>query len=59
MQKRKEDLPVALDLPGATFQADWSDMAVAYVRLSAGADASPLIEGLPGENAPVPIGATC
>lgn len=56
MQARKEDLPVALDIPGAaTFRVgEWGDTAVAYVRLSAGADAAPLLEGLPGDRCSCP-----
>ena len=51
MQARKEELPVALEVPGAaTFRvAEWGETAVAYVRLSAGADAAPLLAGLPGD----------
>ena len=51
MQERKEDLPVALEVPGAaTFRvAEWGETAVAYVELSAGADAAPLLAGLPGD----------
>jgi hypothetical protein len=51
MQGRKEDLPVALEVPGAaTFKvAEWGETAVAYVQLSAGADAAPLLAGLPGD----------
>lgn len=55
MQERKEQLPVALDLPGAKFQvAEWGDTAVAFVQLSAGADARPLLEGLPNDECPCP-----
>ena len=55
MQERKEQLPVALDLPGAKFQvAEWGDTAVAFVQLSAGADARPLLEGLPEDKCPCP-----
>ncbi|MCB2229782.1 cupin domain-containing protein [bacterium] len=47
MKIRKEEAPVALQLPVATFRvAEWDNMAVAYVTLSAGADATPLLEGL-------------
>ena len=47
MQERKEQLPVALDLPGAKFQvAEWGETAVAFVQLATGADATPLLEGL-------------
>jgi len=47
LKLRKEEIPVALELPVATFRvAEWDDMAVAYVELAAGADATPLLEGL-------------
>jgi hypothetical protein len=47
LKLRKEEVPVALELPVATFRvAEWDDMAVAYVELAAGADATPLLEGL-------------
>lgn len=50
MQAMKEQLPVAIDLPGAQFRvAEWGDIAVAYVELNAGADARPLLEGLPND----------
>ena len=55
MKLRKEDLPIAIELPVATFrQTDWGDTAVAYVKLSAGADATPLLEGLPGDKCQCP-----
>ena len=55
MRQQKEQLPIALDLPGAMFQvAEWGDIAVAYVRLSGGADAAPLLEGLPGDECGCP-----
>jgi ethanolamine utilization protein EutQ (cupin superfamily) len=48
MRERKENLPVALELPVAKFQRmDWGETAVTYVQLTAGADAAPLLEGLP------------
>ncbi len=47
MKLPKENAPVALQLPVATFRvAEWDEMAVAYVKLSAGTDATPLLEGL-------------
>ncbi len=60
MQLSKELLPVALELPVAKFQvAEWGDTAVAYIQLSAGAKAAPLLEGLPNKQVPVlRIGAT-
>ncbi len=55
MKERKEDMPVALDLPGAKFRvSEWDDMAVAYVELDAGADATPLLEGLPNDKCDSP-----
>jgi len=50
MKMRKEDMPVALELPVARFRvSEWDDLAVAYVTLDAGADATPLLEGLPDD----------
>jgi hypothetical protein len=55
MRLLKEEMPVALELPVATFRvAEWGDKAVAYVRLKAGADATPLLEGLPGDKCQCP-----
>ncbi len=55
MKLRKEELPIALELPVATFRVgEWGDTAVAYVRLAAGADATPLLEGLPGDKCQCP-----
>jgi hypothetical protein len=55
MQARKEELPVALELPGAKFQVqEWGDTAVAFVQLAVGADATPLLEGLPGDTCSCP-----
>ena len=55
MKLRKEELPVALELPVATFRVgEWGDTAVAYVTLKSGADAAPLLEGLPGDKCQCP-----
>lgn len=55
MNLRKEEMTIALELPVATFRvAEWDDMAVAYVKLAAGADATPLLEGLPGDKCQCP-----
>ena len=55
MKMKKEELPVALELPVATFRVgEWDETAVAYVTLKAGADATPLLEGLPGDNCQCP-----
>ena len=55
MKLPKEEIPIALELPVATFRvAEWDDLAVAYVELAAGADATPLLEGLPGDKCQCP-----
>ena len=55
MKLRKEDLPVALELPVATFRmSEWDDISVAYVEMKAGADATPLLEGLPDDKCQCP-----
>jgi hypothetical protein len=55
MKLRKEELPIALELPVATFRvAEWDDTAVAYVEMTAGADATPLLEGLPDDKCQCP-----
>ncbi|MBU0982821.1 MAG: cupin domain-containing protein [candidate division Zixibacteria bacterium] len=55
MKMRKEDAPVALELPVAVFRvAEWDQTAVAYVELTAGADATPLLEGLQGDKCQCP-----
>ena len=55
MKLCKEEIPVALALPVATFRvAEWGDTAVAYVRLEAGADATPLLQGLPNDKCQCP-----
>jgi len=51
----KDLLPVALELPVAKFQlAEWGDISVVYVQLSAGADAAPLLAGLPNDQCQCP-----
>lgn len=55
MKMLKEKLSVALEMPGARFRvAEWADASVAYVELKAGADATPLLEGLPGDKCQCP-----
>ena len=47
MKQPKENMPVALDLGVATFRvSEQGDMDMAYVEMKAGADATPLLEGL-------------
>lgn len=48
MKQLRNELPVALEAGGVCFQGEnWGDMNVARVRFPAGADAAPLLEGLP------------
>ena len=55
MKLQKEEIPIALELPVATFRvAEWDNMAVAYVKLTAGADATPLLQGLPNDRCQCP-----
>ena len=55
MRERKEHMPIALELPVAKFQRmDWGENAITYVQLSAGADAAPLLEGLPQDKCSCP-----
>ena len=50
MKQAKNDLPTRLEAGGVCFQgSDWGDINVARVRFPAGADATPLLEGLPGD----------
>ena len=47
MVKEKTRLPVVLEVPGVTIQStNWNGMAALYVRLSAGADFTPVLKGL-------------
>lgn len=55
MRERKENMPVALELPVAKFQrTDWGENAITYVQLAAGADAAPLLAGLPQDKCSCP-----
>ena len=55
MKLRKEEIPIALEMPVATFRvAEWANMAVAYVQLTAGVDATPLLKGLPDDKCQCP-----
>lgn len=49
MNERARDLPTTIDAGGVTFQTvDWEGLNVARICLPRGADAAPLLEGLPG-----------
>lgn len=48
MKKQRKDLPVRLEAGEICFQGhNWGEMNVARVRFPKGADATPLLEGLP------------
>jgi hypothetical protein len=49
MKHLRSDLPTRLEAGGVCIQAeDWGDINVARIRFPKGADATPLLEGLPG-----------
>ena len=49
MKQRSSQLPTRLEAGGVHIQAqDWADLNVARIRFPKGADATPLLEGLPG-----------
>lgn len=49
MKQQLSDMPKRLDAGGVCVQAqDWGDLNVARIRFPAGADATALLEGLPG-----------
>ena len=55
LKLKKEELPIAVELPVATFRAaTWDAMGVAYVELKAGADATPLLTGLKDDHCQCP-----
>ncbi|SYZ72367.1 conserved hypothetical protein [Candidatus Zixiibacteriota bacterium] len=55
MKLRKEEIPVALEMPVAAFRAvEWDKLAVAYVTLKAGTNATPLLQGLTRDHCQCP-----
>lgn len=53
MKEPLHDLPTELDLGDlVTRYAEWGDMAVRYVRLPAGTDMGPVLQGLPQDRCP-------
>ena len=49
MNERAKNLPTTIDAGGVKFQTvDWAGLNVARVCLPGGADATPLLKGLPG-----------
>ncbi len=50
MKMRCEELPDALHQGDIRFQGtDWGELNVSHIHLPKGADATPLLEGLPGD----------
>jgi hypothetical protein len=48
MKDTPNDMPTKLEAGGVCIQAhDWGDLNVARIRFPAGADATPLLEGMP------------
>lgn len=48
MKQQRTQLPTRLEAGGVCIQAqDWADLNVARIRFPKGADATPLLEGLP------------
>lgn len=48
MKEKRTELPTRLEAGGVCIQAhDWGDINVARIRFPKGADAAPLLEGLP------------
>jgi len=50
MKQPIENLPIRLQSGGICIQShDWSDLNIARIRFPKGADATPLLRGLPGD----------
>lgn len=50
MKKKKDELPVNLEAGDICFQGhDWGELNVARIRFPKGADAAPLLKGLPDD----------
>ena len=55
MNQKRNELPTRLDANGVCIQSqDWADLNVARIRFPKGADATPLLEGMPDDLCPVP-----
>jgi hypothetical protein len=55
MRGSKQDLPVAVDMPGITIRvADWGEMTTALENFPAGLDTAPLFRGLPDDRCQCP-----
>lgn len=55
MKMHRDTLPDRINKDGVRIQsADWADLNVSHIHFPAGADATPLLEGMPGDLCPVP-----
>lgn len=55
MKEKKELLPSAIDKDGVRFSGvDWGELNVSRIQLPKGADAAPLLKGMPGDMCPCP-----
>ena len=55
MKRSRVDLTTRLEAGGVCIQSeDWGELNVARIRFPKGADATPLLEGLPGGLCPCP-----
>jgi hypothetical protein len=55
VKQARNDLPTCLEAGGVCIQGqDWGDLNVARIRFPKGADATPLLEGMPGNLCPCP-----
>lgn len=55
MKRDRKELPIALDAGGVCIQAeDWGGFNVARIRFPKGADAAPLLTGMPQDLCPCP-----
>lgn len=55
MKSNRDHLPTRLEAGGVCIQAtDWGDLNVARIRFPKGADAAPLLQGMPQDLCPCP-----
>ena len=55
MKMHRDDMPDRLNAAGVRIQCqDWGELNVSHIHFPAGADAKPLLEGMPDNLCPVP-----
>ena len=55
MRGSRQDVPVAVDIPGVTIrQLEWGDMNAALESFAAGTDTEPVFKGLPDDRCSCP-----